>query len=264
MCVCVIPASLRSCRLDLEWSSSGSLVVVVVVSASALGIGTLLSYRDFDPLCGEALAQSRALADTRELLSREDLEDIAKDGRQDRRFTSVDGRVAIYRAIRRLHTHVDKRKSEPIRSGSASGCTYSPKDRRQNLPEQPLGSDAEILQDEPYANFIIRIAEPEGTGCQAPDQISSKHATGLPAADGYALAHPIRLLVTTKATGLRGHVRHGGLKVRPEIMLREVLIRRRKACVSYLPSRTQSVHRDLSSSRTGRREGAWGGKSECT
>ena len=110
--------------------STGSLVVVVVVSASALGIGTLLSYRDFDPLCGEALAQSCALADTRELLSREDLEGIAKDGRQDWRFTGVDSRVTIYRAIGRLHTHVDKRKSEPIRSRSASDCAYNPKDKR--------------------------------------------------------------------------------------------------------------------------------------
>lgn len=67
----------------------GEVLIVVIVVVAILVLAAFLADGDLDTLRGEALAQGRALADAGELLGREDSEDVAKAGREDRRALSV-------------------------------------------------------------------------------------------------------------------------------------------------------------------------------
>lgn len=49
---------------------------------------------------------------------------------------------------------------------------------RGNIPEDPLSPHAQVLQDEPHADLVIRIRQAEGTRAQAADQVAREHAPG--------------------------------------------------------------------------------------
>lgn len=44
-----------------------------------------------------------------------------------------------------------------------------------NPPEVALSADAEILQDEPYADVVFRIRQAECARSQTPNKISGEH-----------------------------------------------------------------------------------------
>lgn len=98
----------------------------------------------------------------------------------------------------------------------------------QNVPEAALGADAKILKNEPDASLILDIDQTKGTGSQATDKVSGKHALRLATADGHTLRHGAKLVVIDSRGGMpigRGHELTKALQIRPEF-LGVVLIRR--------------------------------------
>lgn len=55
--------------------------------------------------------------------------------------------------------------------------------RREDLPEGALGPNAQILQNEPYADLVVGICQAECTSAEAADQIASEHPAR-PSGDG--------------------------------------------------------------------------------
>ena len=49
---------------------------------------------------------------------------------------------------------------------------------KESSPERSLGSNAEVLQDEPNSHVIIRIGELERADAKTANEIPCKHATG--------------------------------------------------------------------------------------
>ena len=173
------------------------LIVVVVVLVGAL-VWVVLADGYLDSLAGKAFAERCALADTRELLGRIDLEDVAKDRGEDGRLADVD------RAVARLarSTDIDKGEAQP------GACKLASVSRHQtrgdgNVPKAALGTDAKVLQNKPDADLVLGILEAESTGSQTPDEVPGKHARRRVAADGHALGHAAKLGVIDPRRAVR-------------------------------------------------------------
>lgn len=63
-----------------------------------------------------------------------------------------------------------------MRERSVSGMDEALWGVREGLPECSLCAHAEILQDEPDADFIIGIREPEGAGGETANEIAGEHS----------------------------------------------------------------------------------------
>lgn len=89
------------------------IIVVVTVSASTAGsLHSILANGNLDALQCEAFAELGALDNTRELLSRENLEGFAEDGSQNGSRSVVDHGSAA--RVGGLRTHVDEAHFKPI------------------------------------------------------------------------------------------------------------------------------------------------------
>lgn len=92
------------------------------------------------------------------------------------------------------------------------------------LPEAAFGTDAEVLEDEPDADLVLRVLETERARGQATDQVPGEHAGRRVAADGHALRHAAELgFVHARRAVRRRHELVEALQLRAEI-LRIVLV----------------------------------------
>lgn len=150
------------------------IIVVVIIGSSA----TFLSNRNLDALVREHLAEVGAVADSRELLRRIDLEDIAENGSKNGRPAAFDWEITLL-AWRRLN--VAKGESES-RQGHGSvkdtlcSLRQSAKNGKADIPEGPFSSHTEILHDEPDANLILGVVQSESASCAVTNKVSRKHA----------------------------------------------------------------------------------------
>lgn len=106
----------------------------------------------------------------------------------------------------------------------------------RDLPECALGTNAEILENEPDADVIRRVAEAEGACCQTPNEIPCEHALRLVAHHCYprrtgavAWRNGNAISIELNHVCLRGQWRHTAvvsvaLVLRVLRVLREVLL----------------------------------------